>query len=83
MTNELDNPRPACAVCSVEYTRRMGVPSRCIVDRALIMREPTGRGYLAIVHCHDASELVVFGDELPTNAAIAARVAFRSPPHGK
>ncbi len=83
-SDELDNPLPSCAPCSAEWSKQhFHVPGRVRVDRSLLIRDLVGRRYLAVVHCHGASELVDFGEELPTNRAIAARVAFRSRPHGK
>lgn len=75
--DELANPRPSCASCSAAWSARTGIaPARTLVDRVLLVRDPATRTYRLVVHCHGASELLELGDELPTNAAIASRVAF-------
>ena len=71
--SELDNPRPTCVTCSRIWHGKTGLPARCIVERALIMR--VERGYIAIVHCHGASAILELG-ETTTELAIASRYVF-------
>ena len=65
--------RPTCGTCSADFRKRTGLPAAAIVERALILRADTG-GYLAVVHCHGASDVIDLGpnpDELTVGAAVA------------
>jgi hypothetical protein len=46
------------------------------VERALIMCERPGRGYLAIVECHGASDVVELGSETPSDGKVRTARAF-------
>lgn len=74
--SELERPRPSCSVCSADYAKRTGLPARCLVERALIVRDTSTGLYRAIVHCHGATELLELGDH--TDAiAVSAAIAFK------
>lgn len=72
--------RPGCVVCSKawseEWSERQRIPGLVPVDRATIMREHPGRGYLAVVHCHGADAIVEFGAETPSDNKIRSAKAF-------
>lgn len=77
----LDAPlTPTCVPCSLAWreTHTDGLPGTVPVERALVMRETPGRGYLAIVHCHGKSAVVELGSETPSDAKVRTARAFAS-----
>lgn len=68
--------RPVCVPCSAAWAKEHALPAVVPVERALIMRETPGRGYLAVVHCHGAVAIIAFGTETPSDNKIRSTRAF-------
>ncbi len=76
--------RPVCGVCSARWQQRMSSAIGIVpVERATIMREHPGRGYLAVVGCshggtvEEQTAIVEFGADTPRDERIRSTVVFR------
>ena len=80
--HELEHPRPSCWPCTVAWSEeRGGIPARVRVERSAIIRDVAARRYVAVVHCHERSEVVDLGEDIPTEQSIASRIAFKGTHH--
>lgn len=75
-TEESAPLRPACVQCSAKWAKKHALPAIVPVQRALIMCEKPGRGYIAVVECHGASAVVELGQETPSDNKIRTARAF-------
>jgi hypothetical protein len=67
---------PVCSPCSRAWQARHKLPGHVPVERAIVIRDLPRARYVAVVHCHGASEVVELG-EAPSETSVASVVAFR------